>query len=117
MGKSYRKPYSAITGVRSAHDDKTVAARAHRRNESFKLRSFCGDWDDYIHPVRREAAHNNTYSWSRDGRQQYQMVNPNHKNIYYVVGRWTQMTEEQLIERRDEWIERDLWWQAYIRRK
>jgi hypothetical protein len=73
MGKSYRKPYSAVTGVRSAHHDKTVAARGLRRGQNHALRTFkFEDWDEFIMPHRLECSWNNTYSWSRDGKQTLQ---------------------------------------------
>ncbi len=34
MSRSYRKPYTAITGTKSAHADKKVAARGVRRRQN-----------------------------------------------------------------------------------
>ena len=66
MSRSYRKPYTAITGVRSARYDKTLAARGVRRQQNAWLRTF-DDFDSALVPHRLECASNNTWSWSRDG--------------------------------------------------
>jgi len=34
VSRSYRKPYTAITGTKSAHADKKVAARGVRRRQN-----------------------------------------------------------------------------------
>ena len=34
MSRSYRKPYAAITGTKSAHEDKKAAARGLRRRQN-----------------------------------------------------------------------------------
>ena len=33
MSRSYRKPYAAVTGTKSAHKDKKMAARGVRRRQ------------------------------------------------------------------------------------
>ena len=68
MSRSYRKPYTAITGVRSAHHDKKTAARGMRRKQNAWLRTL-EDFDRALVPHRLECAFNNTWSWSRDGRR------------------------------------------------
>jgi hypothetical protein len=71
MGKSYRKPYAAITGVASAKDDKRVARRALRRMENQRIRN-CKSQEDFellCMPDRLDAAYNDTWSWGRDGSQ------------------------------------------------
>ena len=68
MSRSYRKPYTAITGVRSAHHDKKTAARGMRRKQNAWLRTL-EDFDRALVPHRLECAFNNTWSWSRDGGQ------------------------------------------------
>ena len=68
MSRSYRKPYSAITGTKSAHEDKKTAARGLRRRQNQCLHTL-EDIDGALAPHRLECAHNNTYSWGRDGRQ------------------------------------------------
>jgi hypothetical protein len=74
MSRSYRKPYSAITGTSSAADDKRVARRGVRRRQNQYLReSFLSDdWDDFIMPHKYECSFNETYSWHRDGKQTLQ---------------------------------------------
>lgn len=72
MSRSYRKPYAAITGVRSAAHDKMVARRSHRRMQNQNLKKFVAnslDWDDFINPKRLEASFNDVWSWGRDGSQ------------------------------------------------
>ena len=68
MSRSYRKPYTAITGTRSAHADKKFAARGLRRGQNQWLRTL-GDLEGGLMPHRLECARNNTYDWGRDGRQ------------------------------------------------
>ena len=68
MSRSYRKPYTAITGVSSAHHDKKIAARGLRRKQDAWLRDLC-DFDSALAPHRLECNFNDTWSWSRDGSQ------------------------------------------------
>ena len=82
MGKSYRKPYAAVTGVRSAHEDKTFAARSLRRTQNYALRAFkFEDWDEFIMPVRLECTGNNVWAWGRDGVQS--LVEPPHPSLEF----------------------------------
>jgi len=68
VARSYRKPYSAITGVRSAHADKRTAARGARHKQNQHLRTH---WDDesLLLPHRLECHHNDVWTWDCDGRQ------------------------------------------------
>lgn len=68
MSRSYRRPYSAVTGCRSAADDKRVARRCWRRMQEQALRD-CQDWEELVVPKRLEASFNEVYSWGRDGKQ------------------------------------------------
>ena len=68
MSRSYRKPYAAITGTKSAHADKKTAARGLRHRQNQWLYTL-EDIDGALTPHRLECAHNNTYDWGRDGRQ------------------------------------------------
>jgi hypothetical protein len=77
VSRSYRKPYAAITGNKSAHDDKKVAARGVRRRQNQWLRNL-KDMDIALAPHRLECSFNNTYLWGRDGRQR--LVHPGHPN-------------------------------------
>ena len=68
MSRSYRKPYTAITGTQSAHADKKMAARGLRRRQNqwlYNLNDLEGDLISH----RLESAWNNTYAGGRDGRQ------------------------------------------------
>lgn len=68
MSRSYRRPYTAVTGNKSAHADKKLAARGLRRRQNQWLHTL-EDLERELIPHRLECAFNNTYSWGRDGRQ------------------------------------------------
>ncbi len=68
MSRSYRKPFTAVTGVASAHADKTMAARCMRRKQNLWLRNLV-DYDSALMPHRSECTFNNTWCWGRDGGQ------------------------------------------------
>ena len=68
MSRSYRKPYSAITGTKSAKDDKRIARRAVRRMENQRIRD-CKDFEELLMPERYECTYNDVWSWGRDGKQ------------------------------------------------
>ena len=104
MGKSYRKPYSAITGVKSAKHDKMVARRCWRRAQEQALRD-CKDWEELVIPKRLEASFNEVYSWGRDGGQSYQS-----KPTLDRHWQWTFMTAE-------EWYERSMKYWLRLHRK
>jgi hypothetical protein len=68
VSRSYRKPYTTVTGTKSAHNDKKIAARGLRRRQNQWLYTL-NDVDGALIPHRLECAYNNTYNWGRDGRQ------------------------------------------------
>ena len=68
MSRSYRKPYTAFTGNKSAHADKKIAARGLRRRQNQWLYTT-SDLQEGLIPHRLECAFNNTCDWGRDGRQ------------------------------------------------
>ncbi len=70
MGRSYRRPLAAITGLASAKSDKQMAHRGVRRKQNLALR-ICLDYDSLILPHRLECRWNDTYNWGRDGAQCY----------------------------------------------
>lgn len=77
MSRSYRKPYAAITGTKSAKQDKILAHRGVRRAQNHALR-VCQDYEELIMPHKLECAWNNNYSWGRDGKQSLHFPpNPN----------------------------------------
>lgn len=96
MSRSTRKPYAACSGKLSAHRDKTFAARAYRRKEKESLRHL-EDPEDYIHPVRYEAAANDVWGWNRDGKQ-YLHFPPKESDETW-------------------WYEYQLWYYEYLKRK
>lgn len=120
MSKSYRRPYSPVTGVRSAHEDKTVAARAVRRTQDHTLRNAFAhgvDWDEVLIPHRLECPHNEVYGWSRDGHQRLYTRSSQYDNPFEYVTSPTWMTHDQIIERWEDRKRRDDEWTAYLRRK
>jgi hypothetical protein len=68
MSRSYRAPFAPVTGVKSAADDKRLAARGVRRKQNQWLRQTV-DFDEAIVPHRFECHWNEVYGWGRDGRQ------------------------------------------------
>jgi len=107
MSKSYRKPYCAITGIRSAADDKKVARRAWRRAQNQAIRD-CKDREDFeelVMPKRLEASFNDVWGWGRDGKQSLQFP-----PVLEKFWPWTFSTAE-------EWLERQLKWYKKIQRK
>ena len=70
MSRSWRRPYTAITGTASAKSDKRLANRGVRRKQNRILQS-CPDYETLILPHRLECAWNNTYCWRRDGGHHY----------------------------------------------
>ena len=68
MSRSYRRPYAAITGTKSAKQDKLIARRAVRRMENQRIRN-CQDFEMLMMPDRLDCAFNDTWSWGRDGKQ------------------------------------------------
>ena len=121
MSKSYRKPYYTWTSVRSsAHDDKTTAARGMRRAQEQSLREAIahgGDWDEWMIPVRSECTYNNVYSWRRDGRQFPFKWNHNDFNPYWLQRNGLPWTDEELMARVEERVERDEEFLARLCRK
>jgi len=69
MSRSYRKPYAAVCGSDSAHDDKKHAARGVRAAHRQALRDLLKGrvYDEFLLPHRYECSFNDTYSWARDG--------------------------------------------------
>jgi hypothetical protein len=73
MSKNFKhQPFMAVTGSGSAQQDKTIAARGVRRTQkrSIHIALHTGDYEVVL-PHRLQCAHNNTYSWGRDGKQMY----------------------------------------------
>lgn len=120
MGKSYRKPYSSVTGNRSAHKDKTDAARSLRRTQNHALRNALAnnvDWDEFLLPDIYECAGNEVYGWTRDGNQSLWEPSRQYNNPFAYVCSPTWMTLEQIMERWEESKQCDDEWMARLRRK
>ena len=117
MGKSYRKPYSATTGVRSAKHDKVAAHQGERAAVKQALRE-CSDWDELLIPHRLECSHNEVYSWGRDGRQTYQALEwRGLRNPFYMAHRSPFCTPEYLAKHFEERKKSFEEWQRKVRRK
>ena len=71
MSRSTRKPYSAVTGVRSAKKYKQQAARGLRRKQNQWLRTSDCQNEHSLIPHRLECTWNQVYCWGRDGSQRY----------------------------------------------
>jgi hypothetical protein len=69
MSRSYRKPYTSITGA-SAHNDKRWANRSVRRSVRNAIHQAV-DFEEIDIPHRYECPYNDVWGWSRDGRQFY----------------------------------------------
>ena len=111
MSRSYRKPYASVCGNRSAHQDKTLAARGFRRKEKATLRSAV-DWEDYIHPVQLEAANNDPWGWSRDGKQKLQY--PPSEHYYFQLSWWARYRSQERIQ---YWYDRAVQYYERLKRK
>ena len=73
MSRSYRKPYTAITGLPRSHDDKKKALRGVRCRQNAWLRSL-KDYDLALVPHRHECAFNNTYCGQETGSSSSQSL-------------------------------------------
>ena len=104
MGKSYRKPYSAVTGVKSAKHDKLVARRCWRRVQEQAIRD-CFDWEELVIPKRLEASFNDVWGWGRDGKQTLQFPPKPERSWVYTF-----MTAEA-------WHQRQMKYWARLHRK
>ena len=68
MSRSTRRPYTAVTGVSSAKQDKQRARQSVRTVEHQRLRTTT-DYDTLLMPHRLECAWNDPWTWQRDGRK------------------------------------------------
>ena len=80
MSRSYRRPYSAVTGTASAKADKVQAARGVKRRQNTYARRVLAEqsWDAFLVPHRLECSGNDVWTWGRDGKQQLQFPYPRH---------------------------------------
>lgn len=87
MSRSWRRPYTAITGAASAKADKRLANRSVRHKQSLILKT-CSDYESLVLPHRLECAWNNRYCWGRDGTQRYMdswyEADDEHARRYYL---------------------------------
>lgn len=112
MARSRRLPYTAVTGTGSAKQDKQLANRGVRRRQNQYTRDVLignQDWDADPIPVRYECAHNDTYSWNRDGKQylctiDHDDLNPYHCTSYFVEGEEFIRDHEESVAWQVRWI-------------
>jgi hypothetical protein len=67
MSKSYRKPYTSITGSKSSASDKQIASRAVRRTQNRWTQRSIDIEEGSPTPHRLECSHNDVWGWNRDG--------------------------------------------------
>jgi hypothetical protein len=70
MSRSRRRPYTAITGIVSAKNDKRMAHHGVRGKQNRALRT-CFDFENLLLPHPFECPWNNNWCWDRDGKQYY----------------------------------------------
>jgi hypothetical protein len=68
VSRSSRKPFTAVTGTRSAHDDKKTAARRMRCKQNAWFGNL-KDFKNVLIPNRLECSFNNNFLWNRDEYQ------------------------------------------------
>jgi hypothetical protein len=102
MSRSRKRPYAAICGNGSARYDKKLAGRGVRRKQNHWLRN---------------QAHNNTWGWSRDGKQFLRLPTPQDRayNQQWIQGRYKKGREENWLKKNySQWPPR---WYARLTRK
>jgi hypothetical protein len=115
MSRSYRKPYSTVTGSKSAQADKTFAARSIRRTQDRALRNFRGEWEDFVMPVRFECSGNDVWGWSREGKQSLHPEPTFNDQLHWF--HCGMFTNEQAMEYALEHFERMSRWYEKLKRK
>lgn len=119
MSRSYRKPYFTYTaGKSSARHDKTMASRGYRRAQNQALTHAIKsqeDWDEFILPVREEAAHNDTWSWRRDGKQRLHLEPQWEDKLYWFHCHY--FSDEKAMEYALDDFEKSKKWHEYLKRK
>ena len=113
MSRSNRAPFAAVTGVRSAADDKRQAARGVRRKQNQWLRTRV-DFDDAIVPHRLECTWNEVYSWGRDGRQRLQLPDNRGWSRHCLQQNGLHPYEASRWVNRNEWPPR--WYERLLRK-
>lgn len=112
MSRSYRKPYSSITGTGSAKSDKVAAHRGVRAAEKQAIRNLIvgnTEPDEFLLPHKYECSHNETYSWGRDGKQRFQSP----PALWRYFTGWRYWDEEFCLNRYERAVE----WYEKINRK
>lgn len=99
MSRSRKKnPCWSICGsIRTSHLDKTIASRSVRRTNKVVLK-VADDYEEYTPLHRLECAHNDVWSWSRDGNQHWHILdkNPYHLEEITIEIDWLTQVERML---------------------
>src|SRR5690348_2624893 len=96
MSRSYRKPYASVTGTRSRKHDRTLASRAYRRLANFYLRTNPSN-DTFLLPHRYNAAHNDCWVWTSDGKPHLVLREPQWHS-------WPWIADERREQHREWWL-------------
>lgn len=113
MSRSYRAPFAAVTGVRSAADDKRFAARGVRCKQNQWLR-VTADFDEAIVPHRLECSWNEVYCWGRDGKQRLQVPDDRDWSMHCLQQNGLHPYESSRRRDHNEWPPR---WFVRLQRK
>ena len=113
MSRSYRAPFAAVTGVRSAGDDKRLAARGVRRTQNRWLRMLV-DSDEALVPHRFECPWNEVYCWGRDGSQRLQAPDDRAWSRHYLQQNGLHPYESSGWSDHNEWPPR--WYERLLRK-
>jgi hypothetical protein len=113
VSRSYRTPFASVTGVRSAADDKRLAARGVRRKQNQWLRKTA-DFDKAIVPHRIECPWNVVYCWGRDGNQRLQVLDDRDWSRHCLQQNGLHPYESSRWRGRNEWPPR--WYERLLRK-
>jgi hypothetical protein len=120
MSKSYRKPYSTITGHTSAAEDKRIARRMVRHQQNQDIRDLISgdeDLDSFLISHRYECSFNDVWSWGRDGKLTLRKIDHNDLNPFYCHRKEFDWSLEKILEYHFESLERQLAWIEELKRK
>jgi hypothetical protein len=88
MSRSYKhQPFIAMCGNSSAKKDKQLAHRGERRGQDHAIRMAwkADDFENFLIPHKFECRWNNTYSWVRDGHQQYCALDKRARHKHFIA--------------------------------
>lgn len=112
MSRSYRSPFAAVTGAKSAADDKRQAARGVRRKQNQWLRKT-PDFDEAIVPHRLESLGMRCTAGA-DGGQHFQVPDDRDWSRHCLQQNGLDPYESSRWRDRNEWPPR---WYVRLQRK